>query len=362
MVSTLTPPHPKRRDIAAELRSEIVSGCLTPGAQLPSRAALIARFGSTAATVQHAMDILQREGFIRVNGRQATYVADHPPHLYEYAMVFASLPEQKPWNRFFRMLATAAEHYRGTDDEHRRIGIHYGVDAHVDNHEGRLLSAAAKTRSLAGLIFPENPLRTGLSAAPFCMLPGLPRVAFAAAPPARDSGAATWGSIALASFHEKALDELKRQGCRRIAVLYGHPSTAGAVERYSRAIAERGLATHPYWLLTAPYQGPECARQLIHLLLHAGQSERPDGLLIADDNLVEEALAGVVEAGIRVPTELRIATHCNFPWPLASPLPVCRIGFKSASLVAACLDELAAQRRGAPPSTRTVATVFEHEL
>lgn len=353
-------PPPKRRDIAAALRSEIVSGRLKPGVQLPSRAALITRFGSTAATVQHAMDILLREGFIRVNGRQATYVSDHPPHLYEYAMVFASVPEQKSWNRFFRMLATAAEHYRGTTEEPRRIRIHYGVDAHVDNREGRLLSAAARTRSLAGLIFPENPAGTGLSTAPFCMLPGVPRVAFAAAPMV--SGGATWGSIALKAFHNKALDELKRQGCRRIAVLYGHPSTAGAVERYSLAIAERGLTTHPYWLLTAPYQGPQCARQLIHLLLHAGQQERPDGLLIADDNLVEEALAGVVEAGIRVPAELRIVTHCNLPWPLASPLPVCRIGFASATLVAACLDELDAQRHGAAPSTCIVAPVFEHEL
>jgi DNA-binding LacI/PurR family transcriptional regulator len=351
---------PKRRDIAASLRAEIVAGRLAPGMQMPSRADIITRFGSTAATVQHAMDLLLREGSIRINGRQATYVAEYPPHLFEHAMVFTSLPEQKPWNRFFRMLATEAQRYRGTPEEPRRISLHYGVDAHADNLEGRKLASAVQARSLAGMILPENPFGTGLADAPCCRLPGVPRVAFAAVPPSDNP--ALWGSISLASFHGKALDELARQGCRRIAVLYGHPCVPGTAERYAQAIAERGMRTQAFWLQSIPYQGPECGRQLVHLLFHPGQKERPDGLLIADDNLVEEALGGVVEAGVRVPSELRIVTHCNFPWPLASVVPVCRIGYPSAALVAACLDELAAQRAGAAPSTRTVEAVFESEL
>lgn len=351
---------PKRRDIADLLRSEIVAGQFASGTQLPSRTDLIARFGSTAATMQHAMDLLLREGFIRVNGRQATYVAEYPPHLFEHAMVFASLPDQKPWNRFYRMLANEAQRYRGTSEDPRRIRLHYGVDAHADNLEGRKLANAVQTRRLAGMILPENPFGTGLAAAPCCMLSGVPRVAFAPVPPPEYP--APWGSISLASFHGKALDELARQGCRRIAVLFGHPCVPGTAERYAQAINGRGLRTHPYWLQMAPYHGPECTRQMVHLLFHAGQQERPDGLLVADDNLVEEALAGVVEAGVRVPSELRIATHCNFPWPLASVVPVTRIGYSSATLVAACLDELAAQRAGASPSTRTVEAVFEQDL
>lgn len=350
----------KRKDIAAWLCNEIVKGRLLPGTQLPARKDLIARFGSTAATVQHAMDLLRDEGFIRVKGRQATYVADHPPHLFGHAMVFASSPEQKPWNRFFQMLATEAESYRGTPEEPRRISLHYGVDAHAKSLEGLKLALVVPARCLGGMILPEHPLTTGLAYAPCCNLPNLPRVTFTSDLP--KSAHASWGSIRLAPFFERALDELAQHGCRRIAVLYGHPHVPGCAERYTQAIVERGLRTQAFWLQQVPTESPECGRQVTHLLFHPDQKERPDGMLITDDNLVEEALAGIVEAGVRVPSELRIIAHCNFPGSNASVLPVTRIGHSSATMVSTCLDELAEQRAGAAPSIRTVEAVFESEL
>ncbi|ADJ47909.1 GntR family transcriptional regulator [Amycolatopsis mediterranei S699] len=50
--------------IAQQLRDEIKSGTLTPGAQLPNQREVAARFGVAVATAQRALGFLQEEGWI----------------------------------------------------------------------------------------------------------------------------------------------------------------------------------------------------------------------------------------------------------------------------------------------------------
>ncbi|MBT2482164.1 GntR family transcriptional regulator [Streptomyces sp. ISL-94] len=67
----MTVPHPEAADldprplharIAADLRDEIMSGDLAPGAKLPSTAQLKARFEASNATIQKAVQLLKDEG------------------------------------------------------------------------------------------------------------------------------------------------------------------------------------------------------------------------------------------------------------------------------------------------------------
>jgi len=50
--------------IAADLRDDIMSGDLPPGASLPSTARLKARFEASNATVQKALQLLKDEGLV----------------------------------------------------------------------------------------------------------------------------------------------------------------------------------------------------------------------------------------------------------------------------------------------------------
>lgn len=50
--------------IADDLRQQIVDGTLEPGAQLPPRPEIAARYGVVAATVGHATEVLVREGML----------------------------------------------------------------------------------------------------------------------------------------------------------------------------------------------------------------------------------------------------------------------------------------------------------
>ncbi|MGR4883526.1 GntR family transcriptional regulator [Streptomyces sp. LARHCF249] len=57
-------PRPLHARIAADLRDEIMSGDLAPGAKLPSTAHLKSRFDASNATIQKAVHLLKGEGLV----------------------------------------------------------------------------------------------------------------------------------------------------------------------------------------------------------------------------------------------------------------------------------------------------------
>ena len=341
-----------------ELRRRILAGEYAPGVQLPTRLELAEEFQTSPHTLQRAVDHLRRDGFLSVVARQATCVARHLPNRFHFAMVFGSRPStQGSWNRFFQTLASAATHYDGSEAEPRRISIHVGVENHPDNREMQALLHAIDTQSLAGLIFPEEPFGAGLAGTPLMTRLGIPRVAFRGQPLVPTTAAVTFDSTSL----EKALDHLAAQGCRRIAVL-GNFGSAPGEDATAAAIRDRGMLMRPHWFLMLPAAYPECARKVAHLLLNEGQPERPDGLLIADDNLVEHAQMGIVDSGIRVGRELHLVVHANFPAPVPNVLPARRLGYDARTALKLCLELLEEVRQGKPPGVRTIPAVFEEEI
>ncbi|MEW1900709.1 MULTISPECIES: GntR family transcriptional regulator [unclassified Streptomyces] len=63
--------------IAADLRDEIMSGDLAPGAKLPSTVHLKARFDSSSATVQKALQLLKEEGLVIGRAGASVTVREH---------------------------------------------------------------------------------------------------------------------------------------------------------------------------------------------------------------------------------------------------------------------------------------------
>jgi DNA-binding LacI/PurR family transcriptional regulator len=130
-----------------------------------------------------------------------------------------------------------------------------------------------------------------------------------------------------------------------------------------RVAARIGLEHRACWLQVVAQTAAEWARNTVQLLLAGPPRERPDALLIADDNLVEHATAGVIAAGLRAPEDVEIVAHCNFPWPAPSVLPARRLGYDTGELLFVCLGLLERQRRGeAVPDCTRLAPRFEDEL
>lgn len=74
------------RRIAADFRQAITAGELRPGAQMPTEAELMQRYGVSRNTVRLALAALTNEGLVTSSGgRRGTYVSDRAPLSYHAA-------------------------------------------------------------------------------------------------------------------------------------------------------------------------------------------------------------------------------------------------------------------------------------
>jgi DNA-binding LacI/PurR family transcriptional regulator len=349
-------PSGKTRAIADELRREIVGGALAPGDRLPTRIELVQRFSASPVTVQRAMERLAADGLVRARGKLGTRVCEKPPHQTRYALVF---PGHPPHNRdghdvprFWLTLASQAAVV--AREEGLEIAVHYLTPDQLDGAAALSLARQIRSHLLAGLILGGPPGPYGGS---FLLRdePSLPRVAICQP----DMHYPRMGSIRLAGeqLPERAMQRLAAEGCKKVAVIanWGQGSDA-----FLAAAARHKLHMPAHWMQFVNISTPETAGNLAHLLM-SHPEDRPDGLFIADDNLVESVAAGLVTAGVRVPADLKVLAHCNFPAAAGSVLPFVRLGYDAHAVLSAAIELIARTRAGAAPGVAEIPVVFEHE-
>ena len=345
----------KKQQVANHLRQRIVEGELAPGARLPTRAQLEEQFQVSTITVQQALDSLVAAEFVRVNGRRGTFVAPNPPHLTRYALVLPLHPTRahREWTRFASALCDEASRLQRENDT--QITAYTGVEAHEDSAEFQSLLSQVRGNRLAGLIFTnigdyEN--------TPLICAPGVGRVWVEAGAYEVPGVAAV--SLDKWSFWLRALDYFASRGRKRLAILQTQENECKGIDQ--EAVA-RGLVLHPHWTQTVNVMSAGAARNCAHLLFHQGHNERPDALLISDDNLLESATQGLWDAGAHASQAVEVVTHCNFPNAAPSVVPVKRLGYDIRAVLKLCIEIIDCQQRGEPTEPVThVPAQFEDEL
>lgn len=341
--------------ILSTLRHQIIDGHWLPGQQIAPRRELELSFGVSPTTLQRAMDHLIRDGFLSPVTGVGTFVAERLPFLSHYGLVFPHPTSTQPWNRFWVALKNEAE--RIDQSGGRNVPVYYGDEGRADAKEYQRLLRHIRDHRLAGLIFvsPSSIYR----GTPLLDTPGLPRVAISRV---ADEAVPRIGTQSLA---EKALDYLLSRDRRRVALVTSSRMTvdAGVMQPWLEGVAKRRMIMHPCWVNGLDIDIPQTAQSQVHLLMRDGQAERPDALVIGDDNLVEYATAGLIDAGVKVPEDVEVVAHCNFPWPTPSVLPVKRLGYDARECLRACIDAIDQQRQGKPvPSLIEVPARFEEEI
>lgn len=343
---------PKTQLVARTLRTRIVGGDFSPGMRLPTWTEMESAFGVGRTTLTRALGQLKRDGFIFASSTRGMFVSERPPHLYRYGLVFPMMPDELGWNRFWSALAARAMPVaRRMDVE---IALFYGIRPEADRSVKAKLLSQADSQRFAGLIVvgASELLLEELRDA------SLPKVAVTSN---------RLSSLEVphiypdrASFLARAVEALRGSGRSRVAVLSEHRDPfAQAGDELRRA----GLTTRSQWLLQASAIHPASATAIVELLLDRPADQRPDALLITDDNLVDMALAGIVRAGVRVPDDLVVVAHCNWPTDRASVLPTLRLGFDADDLLERCVGMVRALRRGDDvPEMTPLPALFEHEL
>ncbi len=353
-----TRPPLKQDAIVDYVRELILHGDLGPGDRLPPRTAIEALFQVSTMTVQRAFERLVDDGFIAVSGSQGSFVAPAPPHLHRHALVFPCIAGDPRWVRFWALLKETAQGFSLRRPS--RIAIYEGVE--FDQLAGSFVSLAddVANRRIAGIIFASDPWP--LKGTAILDAPGIPRVAFSGRTAnTQVPGISLGGDGTL--FFARALDHLVARGRTRIGLLTVPGLSGIHLQTYRAALAQRGLAYHSGWVQVGIQSEPQWAAHLVLAIFRGSAEERPDALIIADDNLVDHSCAGLIQLGLRVPEDLDVVAHANFPIPAPAILPVARLGYDIPGVFAQCIDLLALQRdRQRIPESTAVAPVFAHEL
>ena len=351
-------PEPRRRTtvkqdrIVRALRRDIVAGTIAPGAQLPNQFELVKRFQVSTVTIQRALERLAKDGFIVSHPRQGVFVRNHPPHLSDYCLIFPFDPvRMAQTQRFLFSLSQIAAALSSQGNQ--RTAIFYGMEHPLDSADYHALVDMIEGHRTAGLIFLSRP--GPFIGTPLLQEDGIPRVAIMGEPTIPGITA-----IRLDSYAEPALDWLAAQRCRRLAMICAPQLPESLLNYWATHARARQMALPRHNILGVSADFPHWARAAVETLMDRPADTRPDGLIILDDNLVPQATAGLLAAGVRVPEDCRVVAHGNFPWTTESLVPAQRFGPDTRQVLQACLDAIDVARRGEKlPPVITVPAVSQ---
>lgn len=343
------------RNAANIIRDQILRGRYPRGTQLPTFDQLVEEFGISRATMQLTIRQLKDEGFVRSVHRSGLFVAEHPPHLYRFGLLFSAAPGERAWNRFMAALLTESAAVTRTRQGTQIVPFHDIQNTPLPHDSvGRLLTDVLIHR-LAGLIITQG--NAFLLQRPEIVRSRIPCVAI------NYRELETHGAPVVNTdeplFYRKALAWLAARGRKRVAVLAMRQFVGVTGSDCSAA----GLTTRPHWICPIGADFPGQTKAVVQLLLDYPPDQRPDAVIIATDHLVEETLATIHDSGVLLGRDIDVVAHCNWPWPVESPLPITRLGFHSHDFLNSALDLISMIRRGETPPPRTlVPALFEHEL
>jgi len=357
---TVGRPPSKRTRVLSHLRQEIAEGRFPPGSRLPTRIELEERFQASTETIQQVFNRLTHDGLVKSRGKLGTFVVPHPPHLCHYGLVFSAHPWVAGWRRLDTALRSVASNMDKFDAS--KMHFYYDITGRPETLvEQRRLLADVRAHRLAGVIFvtdPPNELVEALAAQ-------------SPPPVVAIMGRASIPGVTAVSLGEhfvtKAIEYLAGRGRRRVAFLnaWRHwPELARSWEDALRSIAAaNGMTTEPHWMLTAHLASAGSVCNVIRLLFERGRNNRPDSLFVTDDNLVEHAGAGLAAEAVRVPEDVDVVAHCNFPLLPPSIVPVKRLGSDAREVLARCIDIIDGKRRGeVAPEQVYIQAKFDDEV
>jgi len=148
--------------VLEDLRERIRGGMLPPGARVPSRNAIIAKYGVGETAAKHALQVLATEGLIEARAGSGSYVRKVPPPCYldhdrlHYPGSPFGLDETHQDPGAARRLSWEHQSERVIPPPHiaRRLGLEPGVDLAMSTRY--LLSADSEPVQLATSYEPDR--------------------------------------------------------------------------------------------------------------------------------------------------------------------------------------------------------------
>ena len=285
--------QPKYFRLAGQLRDEIQSGLLEPGARLPSVAQMKAMHGVSLTTVDRAQALLEQEGFIVREQGRGTFVAE---------------PARRQLTGLIGFIGRTFEGRRAFADAERLTS---GIEEAVYHNEKRLL-----------LLDAQSPLGWDRVDGILVCMPSqteeiLPQLLDRVPCVSLLESVRGISSVATdeAQACRLAVEHLVAQGHQRIAFLMQENPMVRRTRwpAYRKALRDAGIAPHADWLRadTLPIRHPgdyaQMGREGMAAWLHEGWRETGCTALIAqNDSIAIGAMNSLQAAGIRVPEDVSV--------------------------------------------------------
>lgn len=320
-------PREKRKELEQTIKQWIISGKLSAGEKLPTYEELNRKFNASHATFHHVLNGLKQEGFINSVERRGIFVSERPPHLNRFALIFQS---HERTNLFWTKLAEQAVEMKNKHNVEFVIFRGNGInDSKADDWV--LLQKQLEQQMLGGMCFTFRPTNIPLIQT-IKQFPNIPKVFFE-----KDCD---YENTMICNLDTRAcvfasLDWFKTQHVKKVALLtMGEQSQ----EKYFlENVAGFGLATKAEWILSASRGYLKSTENLVKLLLSLPIQDRPEGIYITDDNLLPYVQSALIEKNIKVPDEIKLVCHCNFPDNSVSVLPVKKTGINAEDIIEAMI-------------------------
>lgn len=331
----------KRERIIAQMRQRIVAGEWLPGSRLPTRMDLIEQYQISAATAQAVLDELSHDQFIETQGRRGTFVAKHPPHLSHIVLITREADHDPAHGSHFYV--ALSRQIRVLEKRRNcRVTVLQGQHGRLSPGDEADLLEEIRAHRIAGIVFSWPPYEWVDT--PLLAVSGLPRVAISSATiPGVDAVFPDWDS-----FAQQAVAKLVAHGVKRVAILAAQQAIE-PLQKLVRHATQAGLDCPPLLQQYASLQPPLAAERHVQLLLALPAQQRPQALIISDDNLVPNVTTGLKHAALTHARDLLLIAHANFPHTTPSRVPAYRLGFDVTQILSTCFDLIAAHRKQQSP-------------
>ncbi len=340
--------------LMCEIRKCITDGTFTPGQRLPTRSQLSEYFGFSSLTIQRAMKELEEKGFIESRGRSGSFVSTSLPHLTRYAILFPYSREDHWWGHFYDVLES--ESVALNSEKYSFFSV-YGFDTARGQNDYASLVRDVNDNRVAGLIFASSPI--ALLNTPLLDTPGLPRVAFMSEPLGDSVIAITMRPD---EFMMRSLDYLEECGCKRPAVIVHSEINDEQWKFIQKLILSRGMTCPSRWIHGSRLDRKMWVEHIIRLMFSPSNSDRPDSIIIADDNLLGAVNDGLQAEHITVPDDITIVALANFPRPTVPEVPAKRFGVDIHDFLKTAVDLINKQRQGEKVPLKTYLPIIDDEM
>jgi DNA-binding LacI/PurR family transcriptional regulator len=349
---TVAPPklHAYQR-VAASLREDILHGKYLPGMLLPSTEEFASMLGTSYYTVHTALKALVKEGWVERLQGDGTYVAQ-PENRFLHAGIYHSLniwsDEEATFQR--RLNERLVEKFTQLGKTTQII-----IDSRPETLQDEMfppLAQAIFQRQIQCVVSPDVnskslPLLSKLSI-PVAMMSDRPR----------NPGV----NFDEASLIHGGVRELAGQGCRSIGFITNVSPIDGGFGKFMREMKAAGLETRPDWMI----QPPEFQQHLAEYGFDAFRRlwklrERPQGLIVYPDVVARGVILAALQAGVRVPEEMKFVFHRNAHIRLLCPYPVTWAIVDEYAAADGLIASIQHQFAGERPMGVKIPYTFEHD-